>query len=45
MASGIDQTNELSMLDGDDGRVSPDTLQDISKLTVQLEYFNCLALG
>ena len=38
MLSDHDQSNELSMLDGDDGSVSPNYLED---LTVQLEYFDC----
>ena len=40
MASVSDQSNELSVLDGDDGSVSPDFLYHILKgLTGQLEYF------
>ena len=41
MVSGPDQSSELSMLDGDNGSISPDFLQQ----TVQLEYFDCLMLG
>ena len=29
MVSGPDQSNELSMLDGDDGSISLDSVQDI----------------
>ena len=29
LASGPDQSNELSVLDGDDESISPDSLQDI----------------
>ena len=42
MSSGFHHThhsNELSMLDNDDGSVSPDP-QTLDRLTVQLEYFN-----
>ena len=44
MAAGPDQSNELSVhvLDSDDGCVSS---QDIWRLTVQLEYFDCVVLG
>ena len=38
--------DELSLLDSDDGSVSPqDILKRVTGLTVQLEYFNGLALG
>ena len=37
MASGTDQSKELSVLDTDDGNVSPDFPEDIF-LTAQLEY-------
>ena len=40
MASGPDQSNELSVLDSDDGNISLDSPQDIEELTVQLEYFD-----
>ena len=40
VASGSDQSNELRILDGDDGSVSPDSPEHIWKrLTIQLEYF------
>ena len=42
MASGCDQSNELNVLDGDDGSVLSDYLD---RLTVQLGYFDCLVLG
>ena len=42
MVSGSDQSNELSMLDGDDGSVSSDYLEEMS---VQLEYFDHSVLG
>ena len=47
MASGPNQSNELGVLDGDDGIVSPDFLYHIyfEELTVQLEYFDCSVLG
>ena len=46
MASDPDQSNELSMLDGDDGNVSPDSPQDsFEGMTVHLEYFNHSLLG
>ena len=47
MASVPDQSNELSVLDGDDGSVSPDFLYHnyFKGLTVQLEHFNHLVLG
>ena len=41
MVSGPDQSSEFSMLDGDNGSISPDFLQQ----TVQLEYFDCSMLG
>ena len=37
MTSGPDQSNELSMLYGDDGSISSD-LQVLEGLTVQLDY-------
>ena len=43
---GPNQSNKLSVLDDDDGSVSPDSPQDLLKgLAVQLEYFNCLVFG
>ena len=42
MVSGRDQSNELNVLDGDDGSVPSDYLD---RLTVQLDYFDCLVLG
>ena len=45
MVSGSDQIIELSVLDGDNVSVSPDSPPKLFKeLTVQLEYFNCLVL-
>ena len=41
MASVPDQSNELSVLDVDDGSLSPDFLyHNFEGLTVQLEYFD-----
>ena len=37
--SGPDQSNELSIFDGDDGTISPDFLI-FGGLTVQLEHFD-----
>ena len=47
MASVLDQSNELSVLDVDDGSVSPDFHYHnyFEGLTVQLENFNCSVLG
>ena len=49
MESGPDQSNELSLLDSDDGSISLDSLEDLEGLTVQLEYFNhfgaCITLS
>ena len=42
MTSGHDQSNEINVLDGDDGSVPSDYLD---RLTVQLGYFYCLVLG
>ena len=42
MASGPDQSNELSVLDGDDGCVFLDYFEG---LTIQLEYFDRSVLG
>ena len=42
MASLPDQSNELNLLDGDDGSLLPDYLWE---LTVQLENFDCSMLG
>ena len=39
MLPGLDQTYELSVLDGDDGCISPDSPQRIE--CIQLEYFDC----
>ena len=45
MVSRLDQSNELSKLDGDDRRVSPNFPQDIKVMIVPLEYFDCSVLG
>ena len=45
MACSPDQSNELGVLDGHDGIVSPDFLSYFERLTVQLGYFNCSILG
>ena len=47
MASVPDHSNELNVLDNDDGGVSPDFLYHnyFEGLTVQLEYFNHSVLG
>ena len=39
--SNLDQSDELSVLDGDNGNTSPDVLE---RLIVQLEYYDCLVL-
>ena len=39
MASSPDKV----MNDNDEGSLSPDSLQDFNEVTVQLEYFDCLA--
>ena len=46
MASGSDQSSELSMLNGgDDGSISPDS-RHLEGLTIELEYFQlCIVLG
>ena len=46
MASGSDQSSELSVLDGgDDGSISPDS-RHLEGLTIELEYFQlCIVLG
>ena len=45
MPSSPDQSNELSLLDGDNESISPDPPQDIMEgLNVQLEYIDCLVL-
>ena len=46
MPSDPSQSIELSMLDGDDVNVSPDSPQDsFEGMTVHLEYFNHSLLG
>ena len=45
MASGPDQSNELSVLDGDSGSVSLDFQDFWMGFTALLEYFDCLLLG
>ena len=46
MLYGPDQNDELGVLDGNDGRVSPRNKSSLTavldNLTVQLEYFDCL---
>ena len=42
IVSGPIQSNELTVLDNDDGSISLDFPQE---LTVQLEYCNCSVLG
>ena len=44
MAFGSDQSDELSVLKGDDGSVSPQRNGE-KRLTVQLEYFDRLVLA
>ena len=39
MASGPDQGNELSVLDGDDGSVSPDSPQDFGGIDCTIRVF------
>ena len=39
MASGSEQINKLSVLEGDDGNLPPD-LKILDEMTVQLEYYN-----
>ena len=45
MVSGSDQSNELSVLDGDDGSISPDCPQDIWRIDCIIEVFDHLVLG
>ena len=45
MVFGPDQSNELSMLDGDDGSYLLLLLKNLDGLTVQLEYFSHSLLG
>ena len=45
MVSSPNQSIELSLLDGNDEHISPDSPQDnMEGLNVQLEYFDCLVL-
>ena len=45
MVLGPDQSNELRMLDGDDGSYLLLLLKNLDGLTVQLEYFSHSLLG
>ena len=40
IVSGPDQSNELSMFDGDDGIISPDSLQDIWRVDCTIRAFD-----
>ena len=43
MASSPDQGNELSVLDGDDGSISPDSPQDFGRIDCTIRVFRSFA--
>ena len=45
MVSGSDQSNELSMLDGSDGNVSPDFLEIFGGIDCTIRVFDYWGLG